>query len=274
MNTQITLHYGVYQHIAPYWDGTTYYGTTWRLFYNETPGARVITRHEKVDMSPDRIYLSPPRLSFRAMSENNPKQLGIHFHASEPYDRAATRIYAVPLNDLLLKLLKQTLRETRPYPRFLTASGAMYATALTAICLTRIPEKDIQSETLDERIEEAMKFFCDHIRQRIDLEYVAEKVGLSKGAFIRLFKKETGSTPYAWLMDSRIAWACDLLTRDTIPIDLIAEHTGFNDRFHFSKAFKKRMGLAPAAYRDREPRPNQPEEPQKPTEPNSGNCES
>ncbi|QBG46857.1 AraC family transcriptional regulator [Verrucomicrobia bacterium S94] len=260
MNTSITLHYGVYQHIAPYWNGTTYYGNTWRLYYNETAGARVITRYETVDMSPGYIYLSPPHLSFQAMSENDPKQFGLHFYASEPYDRVETKVYAIPMSSLLQELLDATLNEIRPYPQFLTDRGMMYATALTATALAGIPAEYIHVYAVDVRIAEAMKYFQDNIHKSIDLEQVAGRVGLSKGAFIRLFKKETGLTPYAWLMDSRIAWACDLLTRNTIPIDLIAEYTGFNDRFHFSKAFKKRIGLAPAAYRDREPRPNQPEE--------------
>ena len=35
-------------------------------------------------------------------------------------------------------------------------------------------------------------------------------------------------------------------------IDLIAEHTGFTDRFHFSKVFKQWIGIPPAAYRLRQ----------------------
>jgi transcriptional regulator GlxA family with amidase domain len=33
------------------------------------------------------------------------------------------------------------------------------------------------------------------------------------------------------------------------PIEAIATATGFTDRFHFSRSFKHRFGIAPAAYR-------------------------
>lgn len=128
----------------------------------------------------------------------------------------------------------------------------MYAAALTAAALARIPTEYVEVKSVDFRVEEAMQYFRDRIGEAIAIETVAQKVGLSKGAFIRIFKTETGSTPYAWLMENRIGWACDLLARDSLPIDMIAQCTGFLDRFHFSKTFKKWIGIPPAEYRRRE----------------------
>lgn len=252
MNTQIIIHYGIYTHIEPYWDGTTYYGTCWRFLYNHTPGARVVTRHETIDMSPSHIYLMPPGVTFTATQKNNPKQFGLHFHATPPYDRVQAKVYAISIDPLLADLLHKTLQEIRPHPAFLSDAGNLYAVSLVAATLARIPSKNVTVKAVDLRVEEAMQMFRDRIHESIGLEEAARKIGLSKGAFIRLFKKETGTTPYAWLLEARIRWACDLLVRDSAPIDLIAQYTGFNDRFHFSKTFKQHIGLSPAAYRRRE----------------------
>lgn len=252
MDIKLHLHYGIYGPIERHWDGTTYYGTCWRLLYNHTHGARVVTRKETVNMTPDNLYLMPPGVSFTATQKNNPTQFGLHFHASEPFDHVQARVYAVPVTPLLDELLTKTLDEIRPLPFFLTDAGQLYATALTAAALTQIPPKYVEVKAIDLRIEEAMHYLNEKIDKRIALDDVARQVGLSKGAFIRLFKKETGATPYVWLTEARITWACDLLVRNTIPIDLIAQYTGFNDRFHFSKTFKQHIGIPPAAYRRRE----------------------
>lgn len=252
MDAKINLHYGIYGHIEPYWDGTTYYGTCWRLHYNHAPGARVQTRYETVDMSPENIYLLPPGVSFNATQQGNPKQLGLHFHASEPYDHVQPKVYTIPLDSLLNELLEKTLSEILPHPFVLSDAGQMYATALIAATLAEVPAESVETESVDLRVEESMQYFRDRIDKPVSIEDAAASIGLSKGAFIRLFKKEMGTTPYAWLMEIRISYACELLARDSVPIDLIAQYTGFNDRFHFSKTFKKMIGIPPAVYKRRE----------------------
>ena len=51
----------------------------------------------------------------------------------------------------------------------------------------------------DNRIEEAIHYIRKHINETIELGVLAEKSGLSKDLFIRLFKKETGDTPLRYI---------------------------------------------------------------------------
>lgn len=52
----------------------------------------------------------------------------------------------------------------------------------------------------DNRIEEAIHYIRKHINETIELGVLAEKSGLSKDHFIRLFKKETGDTPLRYII--------------------------------------------------------------------------
>ena len=54
-------------------------------------------------------------------------------------------------------------------------------------------------ELKDNRIEEAIHYIRKHINETIDLRVLAENSCLSKDHFIRLFKKETGDTPFTEL---------------------------------------------------------------------------
>jgi len=257
VNSTLHIHYGNYQHIAPYWDGTTYFATCWRLYHNETSGGRLSTRYGTVDLMPDHLYLMPPGFSFTAAQKNNPKQFFLHFDVGEPYDRVQPRVYPIPLDTLLGKLLRRCIEAVQPPPAFLTDAGTMHAMALVAAALAGIPPEHFAVMPLDPRVEEAIGYFREQVNIPHGIADVARRVGMSRGAFIRLFRQETGSTPYAYLTEMRIAWACDLLVRnETLPIDLVAEYAGFHDRFHFSRVFKQWIGIPPAAYRKRERQPS------------------
>lgn len=78
---------------------------------------------------------------------------------------------------------------------------------------------------------------------------LAEACGLGVRQFLRRFKAEVGLSPGQYALERRVALAADALARGHEPVDSIAGRLGFADRFHFSKVFKGRVGVPPAAYR-------------------------
>lgn len=67
--------------------------------------------------------------------------------------------------------------------------------------------------------------------------------------FLRRFQTAVGLSPRQYALERRVALAADALASGEEAIDGIAARLGFADRFHFSKTFKSRVGMAPAAYR-------------------------
>lgn len=80
---------------------------------------------------------------------------------------------------------------------------------------------------------------------------LAAAAGMSRYHFSRLFKQACGSTPYAYLVDTRIRKALELLAGGDKPAKAIAAEVGFNDYPHFCNAFKQHVGTTPKRYRDR-----------------------
>ncbi|MBR0288235.1 MAG: helix-turn-helix domain-containing protein, partial [Selenomonadaceae bacterium] len=62
-------------------------------------------------------------------------------------------------------------------------------------------------------------------------------------------KKETGLSPIQYMMQRRIGEAQSLLVETSLPIQEIEFRLGFNDSAHFSKMFKKHVGVTPKEYR-------------------------
>ena len=83
----------------------------------------------------------------------------------------------------------------------------------------------------------------------LDLDRIAASVQLSRSRFQTLFKRETGVSPYEYHLRRKFEKAKELLLQSKMPIGEIARFLAFRDRFHFSREFRKRTGLPPAAFR-------------------------
>jgi AraC-like DNA-binding protein len=87
-----------------------------------------------------------------------------------------------------------------------------------------------------------------HLGDEIELVELARVAGLSRSHFIRAFRKETGLTPHAYLIDQRFRAASRLLGCGESPSD-VALACGFFDQSHLNRVFKARMGVTPGIYR-------------------------
>jgi len=72
---------------------------------------------------------------------------------------------------------------------------------------------------------------------------------MATNSFSRLFKEHTGDTLQYFIRKKRVNKACLMLLHSNNSIDEIAEITGFANRYHFTRIFKKIRGYTPAKYR-------------------------
>ncbi len=99
-------------------------------------------------------------------------------------------------------------------------------------------------------IRKALNFMSDNASSSLRINDVADYAGLSRSYFSRLFCKETGQTPYEYLLETRINRAKQMLSLDRIPVSGVAEQCGFVDTSHFIKVFRKKTGKTPASFRN------------------------
>jgi len=80
---------------------------------------------------------------------------------------------------------------------------------------------------------------------------LASQVAMSERTFIRKFRAATGMTPADWLIRARIDRVRELLEGTKLSIDDIATRTGLGTPTTLRYHFRRRLGLSPAAYRQR-----------------------
>jgi len=88
-----------------------------------------------------------------------------------------------------------------------------------------------------------------HCHEDLSVDTLAGIAGLSPYHFIRVFARQTGLTPHAWLMQARARKAQHLLCRGLDIADAAAQ-TGFADQSHLTKTFKRLLGYTPGQFRN------------------------
>lgn len=97
-------------------------------------------------------------------------------------------------------------------------------------------------------VAKAKAYLDEHFAEEVDLAELAQFAGLSRTHLIRAFRRETGLTPHAYLVDRRFRAASRLLERGETPAE-VAALCGFCDQSHLNRVFKARMGVTPGIYR-------------------------
>lgn len=85
--------------------------------------------------------------------------------------------------------------------------------------------------------------------RKIRLSELAEICNMSMPHFCSEFKKHTGFSPIDYSIEVKMERAGYLLLDKNLQISEIAEMTGYEDLYQFSKLFKKRFGMSPSKYR-------------------------
>lgn len=83
----------------------------------------------------------------------------------------------------------------------------------------------------------------------LNVEWIAEKLGISPSNLNLQFKKETGFTPWKVIVNTRLFKARELLKVGTLTPNQICCITGYSSQSYFSKVFKKAYGMSPQEYR-------------------------
>jgi AraC family transcriptional regulator len=99
------------------------------------------------------------------------------------------------------------------------------------------------------RMKRVTEFIQAHIEEEITLNELAHDVGLSSSHFCSLFRKTSGKTPHQFVLHCRIQHAKSLLAKPSHSILDVALASGFRTHQHFSRIFRRQVGVPPSAYR-------------------------
>jgi AraC-like DNA-binding protein len=81
------------------------------------------------------------------------------------------------------------------------------------------------------------------------VEEMAKECDMSVNHMRNLFKEQTGLSPKTFIENLKMRRAAERLSNTLEPISSIAADFSYLDPYHFSRVFKRIMGMSPKQYR-------------------------
>ncbi len=120
--------------------------------------------------------------------------------------------------------------------------GVIHDKSIKEEYLAGIDNSDIKAlESLREWIQ--IKPYNDY-----DANTVAEDLSFSVSKLNRLFRKVYGISLHAYVLEQRLEYAAELLSKGEMNVTEASIESGYNNVSYFTKAFKKRFGIAPKRF--------------------------
>jgi AraC-like DNA-binding protein len=128
-------------------------------------------------------------------------------------------------------------------------AGRLFAARFVEIASDRKLTRPTLSARDRRRAVAAAMWIDERSHEDINLETVADQVGLSSFHFLRQFANALGVTPHQYLVRSRLRRAARLLADDDCSITDIAIDVGFGDLSNFVRTFHRAAGVSPRHFR-------------------------
>jgi AraC-like DNA-binding protein len=208
------------------------------------------------DLVPGTVFAYGPRISQDIISDQR-ERLVKYFvdftgkHAKRLLDQYGPRPGHVVQTSapgemiaLFDELIRNGLRSTPFTPRI---GAALVEYLILKIADTTIPLGSFGTPAFA-TYRKCRQWILDHADQIQTLEQVAASCHIDPAYLCRLFRRFDHTSPYQFLLRLKMNEAADRLRMPGVAIKQVAEEMGYSDPFHFSRVFKKAMGLAPAQY--------------------------
>ncbi len=153
------------------------------------------------------------------------------------------------LNRDLLQAFQALLETVRKAtPGYLQAISAC-ALQILSLVYNAVVYKEENADDALQYISKAKFLLQEALDRDINMTQIAKLLTVSYSKFRKDFKQATGLSPNQYHLDLRLTKAKELLSATNIPIGEIADQTGFDTLFYFSRIFKKKYHLSPRNYR-------------------------
>ncbi len=227
----------------------------WRLYENDAPGSALRLQNGEIyDLGPGFVHFIPPDVTFSCLNQKLVQHTYVHFDLIGVTSLIVERLFTKPLS-LEIQPGMHHLLAGLQRPALDSMEQLCAAKALVYACLAPLFAQSHQAMSLIASgfgpVQAAVEYIDANIPENITNIGLARTCHVSEDHFVRLFKRHVGTTPAQYIIDRRVAAATQALSFTSHSIEQIAEDLGFGNRYYFSRVFKRRMGIPPAAYRRR-----------------------
>lgn len=264
------------------WNYTNVISPYYRLYYIDEGQGLITNNSQKLKLEKDHLYLIPSFTLCNLSCEHYLSQYFIQFFERSPEgislfynNRSLMKLPATDIDIIHFKRILQInpgrginrsddpevyekeayYKEYQSFNKNMTAAVKLENQGIILQLLSRFlgsyQFKSKNFAVIPSKILEAMSFIQLHLDQNLTVTELAERANQNQDYFSRQFLNHVGQRPLNYIHEKKIERAQYLITTTDKTFIEIAERTGFSNVAHFSKIFKKVLGIPPGEYRTR-----------------------
>lgn len=181
---------------------------------------------------------------------------GTHFFSipdleqTKPFFDASNTGFKVSPSNLKARELMEKIPTLDKFSRLLAFLELLKCIGQASVTtLTDFVHPKSLSANEGKRLQDVLEYVMNNFEKEIKLTTVANLAFMTPNAFCRFFKQRTNKTFFQFLIELRIAHACQLLSSaKDMDINQIAENSGFRSISNFNRKFKELKKKTPSAY--------------------------
>jgi AraC family transcriptional regulator len=100
-----------------------------------------------------------------------------------------------------------------------------------------------------QKLKEVIAYINDNLDQNLSLAEIAAIAQISPHYFASLFKQSMGIAPHQYITKCRVERAKYLLAKRELSVIQVSQLVGFQSQSHFTKVFRKYIGITPQAFK-------------------------
>jgi len=162
-------------------------------------------------------------------------------------------IYQIPLDTKIITKLLGYMSHQGAHTRFKVAQANMYEAVeiVMELLMTLMASKQHREGTAqaEDMVQQALDMITEDTTQRLRVNDIAERIGVSREHLSRLFQTRLGKSPRTFIIEQKMRRACLLLKESDMPIKTIASQLGYTAYPNFSQSFKQFIHTTPQEFR-------------------------
>ena len=247
-HTGLLLHEVGYLSRGKNWDFPNVFSPFWRLYYNADPGHSVKFGRTLCPLGPEHLMLIPSHFLFHCSGRKSVRQFWMAFSINKnisPQQPVPILLKPSALDRLLIKDIEKRIIENKE----LLPTDTIYRHGLALLNMIVSRPEINWKPPYPLRLSEILTYIDQHLAEPLGNSNLADIACLSIEGLSKMFRKHLDISPAEYVTRTRIRQACHRLLTDDSSIDAIAGTTGFSNRNHFTRVFKKITNESPARFR-------------------------
>lgn len=162
----------------------------------------------------------------------------------------SNQVLNVGVNEDLVNLFATAIRVAKEDKTAIQQNLAGIVFNILGSILSLAQNKNFETKESAQKIERAKVIMLENIHKDINIQEIANNLGISYSLFRKEFKEYTGYAPSQYFQELKLRKAKELLAETNLSVKEISYELNFNSYEYFLSFFKKKVGVTPIEYRN------------------------